>query len=214
VFEKSLKKFFDEFLALEKAFEEEKQQKQELKTVLDEIVKEIEQKAPLLVSLKQENTQLRTLNDDLGGQKTLLGIELQKCRVQNDETFRQLRRFQSENAKLVQSVEDLSKQVQNLLFFELEYSFENVKLQLQTSQNALESEKKEKKQEELSKTKIQEMLLKKQTLFEEVSKQKHALEMQKDQFFMEEHTLASENAFLKTQEKRFLEENLSLKMEN
>ncbi len=214
MFEKSLKKFFDEFLALEKAFEEEKQQKQELKTVLDEIVKEIEQKAPLLVSLKQENTQLRTLNDDLGGQKTLLGIELQKCRVQNDETFRQLRRFQSENAKLVQSVEDLSKQVQNLLFFELEYSFENVKLQLQTSQNALESEKKEKKQEELSKTKIQEMLLKKQTLFEEVSKQKHALEMQKDQFFMEEHTLASENAFLKTQEKRFLEENLSLKMEN
>ncbi len=66
--------------------------------------------------LKQENTQLRTLNDDLSGQKTLLGMELQKCRVRNDETLRQLRRFQSENAKLVQSVEDLSKQVQNLLF--------------------------------------------------------------------------------------------------
>ncbi|KAK6990642.1 nucleoprotein TPR [Biomphalaria glabrata] len=111
----SLTQIYNEYVQATEALSEEREENKRLNSYLEQILQEIEEKAPLLK--KQREDYETTLNnlDQLTSQLDSAMLECEKLRADADDMRRRYGHIQRECTKYQQTSNDLSKQVHHLL---------------------------------------------------------------------------------------------------
>ncbi|XP_025109062.1 nucleoprotein TPR-like isoform X2 [Pomacea canaliculata] len=111
----TLTEIYSSYVQAVENLEQQKEENERLSSYLDQIVQEIEDKAPLLKKQREDyETALQTL-DQLTPKLDSAMLECEKMRAECDDTKRRSSFFQRENVRLQQQNADLSRQVRYLV---------------------------------------------------------------------------------------------------
>ncbi|GLD98853.1 hypothetical protein PINS_up007571 [Pythium insidiosum] len=118
----SSKELYDQILQLEASLRDEQEEKEKLRIYMDRIVKELHEKAPMILSLKLEHERAVASHAQVSERLEVCMQELEQCRVRESKAYSEKTKLEHKSEALAKSVEDLSRQVQHLLFRSHEHS--------------------------------------------------------------------------------------------
>lgn len=112
----SPKQMFDHIVELEKSLQEERSEKDKLHAYMDRIVKEVQEKSPIIQGLRLDHDRAVASNTQLSEQLEVCMQELSKSKSKQTLALKEKQSYEKKCESLAQSVDDLSRQVQHLLF--------------------------------------------------------------------------------------------------
>ncbi|KAL3669066.1 hypothetical protein V7S43_005450 [Phytophthora oleae] len=110
------KQMYDHIVELEEALQAERSEKDKLQLYMDRIVKEVQEKAPVLMGLRLDHERTVASHTQLSERLEQTMQELAKSKSNEKQAWKEKTAFKKKCESLAQSVEDLSRQVQHLLF--------------------------------------------------------------------------------------------------
>ncbi|CAI5709467.1 unnamed protein product [Peronospora destructor] len=110
------KQMYDHIVELEEALQVERNERERLQLFLDRIVKEVQEKAPVLMGLRLEHERTVASHTQLSERLEQCMHELTKSRNNEQHAWKEKIAFEKKCKSLGKSVDDLSRQVQHLLF--------------------------------------------------------------------------------------------------
>ncbi|TMW61234.1 hypothetical protein Poli38472_013697 [Pythium oligandrum] len=110
------KKMYDHIVELENSLREERDEKEKLQIYMDRIVKEVHEKAPMIMSLKLEHERAVASHSQVSERLEACMQELTKYRSRERQAWSEKQSYEKKCESLAKSVDDLSRQVQHLLF--------------------------------------------------------------------------------------------------
>ncbi|KAG7395652.1 hypothetical protein PHYBOEH_003371 [Phytophthora boehmeriae] len=110
------KQMYDHIVELEEALQAERNEKDKLQLYMDRIVKEVQEKAPVLMGLRLDHERTVASHTQLSERLDHCMQELAKSKSNEQEALKEKTTFEKKCESLAQSVDDLSRQVQHLLF--------------------------------------------------------------------------------------------------
>lgn len=112
----TLTQIYSEYVNLSESLQAEKNENERLKSYLNELVSEIEEKAPILNRQKQEyEDAMKTINT-LSAQLENSMMDYEVLKSKSEDSIKKYNMVASENGRLKQDVNDLSRQVSVLLY--------------------------------------------------------------------------------------------------
>lgn len=111
----SLTQIYSEYVNLSEELQNEKQENQRLKTYVNEIVNDIEAKAPILKRQRQEHEEDKQTIGTLTTQLENAMMDYEVLKSKSEDSIKKYNAVASENVRLRQDVSDLSRQVTVLL---------------------------------------------------------------------------------------------------
>ncbi|KAI9909866.1 hypothetical protein PsorP6_010014 [Peronosclerospora sorghi] len=112
----TLKQMYDHILELEETLQAERTEKDKLLLYMDRINKEVQKKAPVWMGLRLDLERTTASHTQVSERLERYMQELAKTKRKEQEAFKEKKTLEKKCEALCQSVEDLSKQVQHLLF--------------------------------------------------------------------------------------------------
>lgn len=106
----------DRVVALEESLRDERSEKDKLQAYMDRIVREVQEKAPILMGLRLDHERAVASHAHVTERLERCTQQLATSKRQEERAWREKRAFESKCASLTQTVDDLSRQVQHLLF--------------------------------------------------------------------------------------------------
>ncbi|CAI5713702.1 unnamed protein product [Peronospora effusa] len=110
------KQMYDHIVELEEALQAERNEREKLQLYLDRIVKEVQEKAPVLMGLRLEHERTVASHTQLSERLEQCMQELTKSKNNEQHAWKEKIAFEKKCNSLGKSVDDLSRQVQHLLF--------------------------------------------------------------------------------------------------
>ncbi|KAI9916664.1 hypothetical protein PsorP6_017902 [Peronosclerospora sorghi] len=110
------KQMYDHILELEETLQAERTEKDKLQLYMDRILKEVQEKAPVLMGLRLDLERTIASHTQVSERLEQCMQELAKSKSNEQEAFKEKKTLEKKCETLRQSVDDLSKQVQHLLF--------------------------------------------------------------------------------------------------
>ncbi|CAH0473243.1 unnamed protein product [Peronospora belbahrii] len=110
------KKMYDQIVELEEMLQAERNEKDKLQLYMDRIVKEVQEKAPILMGLRLEHERTVASHTQVSERLEQCMQELAKSKNNEQHAWKEKIAFEKKCKSLGQSVDDLSRQVQHLLF--------------------------------------------------------------------------------------------------
>ncbi len=111
----TLTQIYSEYVNLAESLQNEKNETQRLKTYISEVVKEIEEKAPVLKRQKMEYEEGVKTIDNLTNQLENAMMDYEVLKSKSEDSIKKYNLVSSENIRLKQDCNDLSRQVTVLL---------------------------------------------------------------------------------------------------
>ncbi|RLN67778.1 hypothetical protein BBJ28_00001062 [Nothophytophthora sp. Chile5] len=112
----SPKQMYDHIVELEEALQSERNGKDKLQLYMDRIVKEVQEKAPILMGLRLDHERAVASHTQMSERLEQCMQELSKSKSKEQQAWKDKHAFEKKCESLAQSVDDLSRQVQHLLF--------------------------------------------------------------------------------------------------
>lgn len=122
----SPKQMYDHIVELEETLREERTEKEKLQLYMDRIVKEVQEKAPIIMGLRLEHERAVASHTQMSERLEVCMQELAKCKSKEEHAWKEKHTFAKKCESLSQTVDDLSRQVQHLLFRSQESRTERV----------------------------------------------------------------------------------------
>ncbi|KAF1786191.1 Aldolase-type TIM barrel [Phytophthora cactorum] len=110
------KQMYDHIVELEETLQAERSEKDKLQLYMDRIVKEVQEKAPVLMGLRLDHERTVASHTQLSERLEHCMQELAKSKSNEQQAWKEKNAFEKKCESLAQSVDDLSRQVQHLLF--------------------------------------------------------------------------------------------------
>ncbi|KAF4316503.1 hypothetical protein BBO99_00008486 [Phytophthora kernoviae] len=110
------KQMYDHIVELEETLQSERNEKDKLQLYMDRIVKEVQEKAPVLMGLRLDHERTVASHTQLSERLDHCMQELAKSKSNEQLSLKEKNAFEKKCESLAQSVDDLSRQVQHLLF--------------------------------------------------------------------------------------------------
>lgn len=110
------KQMYDRIVELEETLQAERSEKEKLQLYMDRIVKEVQEKAPVLMGLRLDHERTVASHTQLSERLEQCMHELTKSKHNEQQARNEKSAFEKKCESLAQSVDDLSRQVQHLLF--------------------------------------------------------------------------------------------------
>ncbi|KAF4140634.1 TPR/MLP1/MLP2-like protein [Phytophthora infestans] len=110
------KQMYDHIVELEETLQAERSEKDKLQLYMDRIVKEVQEKAPVLMGLRLDHERTVASHTQLSERLEHCMQELAKSKSNEQQAWKEKTAFEKKCESLAQSVDDLSRQVQHLLF--------------------------------------------------------------------------------------------------
>ncbi|KAK1937933.1 Peroxisomal (S)-2-hydroxy-acid oxidase GLO5 [Phytophthora citrophthora] len=110
------KQMYDHIVELEETLQAERSEKDKLQLYMDRIVKEVQEKAPVLMGLRLDHERTVASHTQLSERLEQVMHELAKSKSNEQHAWKEKTTFEKKCESLAQSVDDLSRQVQHLLF--------------------------------------------------------------------------------------------------
>jgi nucleoprotein TPR len=110
------KQMYDHIVELEETLQAERNEKDKLQLYMDRIVKEVQEKAPVLMGLRLDHERTVASHTQLSEKLDHYMQELAKSKANEKQAWKEKTAFEKKCESLAQSVDDLSRQVQHLLF--------------------------------------------------------------------------------------------------
>ncbi|KAG1684902.1 hypothetical protein DVH05_010168 [Phytophthora capsici] len=110
------KQMYDHIVELEETLQAERSEKDKLQLYMDRIVKEVQEKAPVLMGLRLDHERTVASHTQLSERLEQVMQELAKSKSNEQHAWKEKTTFEKKCDSLAQSVDDLSRQVQHLLF--------------------------------------------------------------------------------------------------
>ncbi|KAJ8535251.1 hypothetical protein ON010_g13487 [Phytophthora cinnamomi] len=110
------KQMYDHIVELEETLQAERSEKDKLQLYMDRIVKEVQEKAPVLMGLRLDHERTVASHTQLSERLEQCMQELAKSKSNEQHAWKEKTAFEKKCESLAQSVDDLSRQVQHLLF--------------------------------------------------------------------------------------------------
>uniref|UniRef100_H3H197 Uncharacterized protein n=1 Tax=Phytophthora ramorum TaxID=164328 RepID=H3H197_PHYRM len=110
------KQMYDHIVELEETLQAERNEKDKLQMYMDRIVKEVQEKAPVLMGLRLDHERTVASHTQLSERLDHCMQELAKSKSNEQHAWKEKTVFEKKCESLAQSVDDLSRQVQHLLF--------------------------------------------------------------------------------------------------
>ncbi|KAI9918477.1 hypothetical protein PsorP6_011504 [Peronosclerospora sorghi] len=110
------KQMYDHILELEETLQAERTEKDQLQVYMERILKEVQEKAPVLKGLRLDLERTIASHTQVSERLEKCMQELAKSKSNEQEAFKEKKTLEKKCETLRQSVDDLSKQVQHLLF--------------------------------------------------------------------------------------------------
>ncbi|KAE8995903.1 hypothetical protein PF011_g16125 [Phytophthora fragariae] len=110
------KQMYDHIVELEETLQAERSEKDKLQLYMDRIVKEVQEKAPVLMGLRLDHERTVASHTQLSERLEQCMQELAKSKSNEQLAWKEKTVFEKKCESLAQSVDDLSRQVQHLLF--------------------------------------------------------------------------------------------------
>lgn len=112
----SAKQMVDNIVELEKSLQDERAEKEKLQLYMDRIVKEVQEKTPIIMGLRLDHERAIESHTVLSERFEVCKQELTKSRAKEAQAWKEKQTYEKKCESLAQSVDDLSRQVQHLLF--------------------------------------------------------------------------------------------------
>ena len=111
----TLTQIYSEYVNLTESFQNEKKENERLKSYINELVRDIHEKAPIMIRQKQEYEESVKTNNNLTEQleKAMMDYEILKSK--SEDSIKKYNLIYSENVRLKQDVNDFSRQITVLL---------------------------------------------------------------------------------------------------
>jgi nucleoprotein TPR len=111
----SLTQIYSEHVNLSETLQQEKKENERLKSYIDELVRDIEEKAPTMIRQKQEyEDSVKTINNLTEQlEKSMMDFEVLKSK--SEDSIKKFNLVTSENMRLKQDIQDFSRQITVLL---------------------------------------------------------------------------------------------------
>ncbi|TYZ67682.1 hypothetical protein PybrP1_003838 [[Pythium] brassicae (nom. inval.)] len=106
----------DHVVELEAALRDERAEKEKLQAYMDRIVREVQEKAPIIMGLRLDHERAVASHAQMTERLERCTQQLATSKRQEERAWSEKRAFESKCASLAQTVDDLSRQVQHLLF--------------------------------------------------------------------------------------------------
>ncbi|GMF16309.1 unnamed protein product [Phytophthora fragariaefolia] len=110
------KQMYDHLVELEETLQAERNEKDKLQLYMDRIVKEVQEKAPVLMGLRLDHERTVASHTQLSERLEQCMQELAKSKSNEQQAWKEKTTLEKKCESLAQSVDDLSRQVQHLLF--------------------------------------------------------------------------------------------------
>ncbi|DBA02235.1 TPA: hypothetical protein N0F65_007645 [Lagenidium giganteum] len=110
------KQLLDQVVELEQKLREERDDKDRVQLYMERIVKEINEKAPILTGLRLDHERAVAAQTQLSERLEVCMQELAKSKSRESQAWKEKQTYENKCRSLAQSVDDLSRQVQHLLF--------------------------------------------------------------------------------------------------
>jgi nucleoprotein TPR len=110
------KQMLDHIVELEKTLQEERGEKEKLQLYMDRIVKEVQEKTPIIMRLRIDHERAISSQTQLSERLEICMQELSKSKSNEKQARKEKQTYEKKCESLAQSVDDLSRQVQHLLF--------------------------------------------------------------------------------------------------
>ncbi|ETK71412.1 hypothetical protein F441_21833 [Phytophthora nicotianae CJ01A1] len=110
------KQMYDHIVELEETLQAERSEKDKLQLYMDRIVKEVQEKAPVLMGLRLDHERTVASHTQLSERLEHCMQELAKSKSHEQQAWNEKTAFEKKCESLAQTVDDLSRQVQHLLF--------------------------------------------------------------------------------------------------
>lgn len=110
------KQMLDHIVELEKTLQEERGEKEKLQLYMDRIVKEVQEKTPIIMRLRIDHERAIASQTQLSERLEVCMQELSKSKSNEKQARKEKQTYEKKCESLAQSVDDLSRQVQHLLF--------------------------------------------------------------------------------------------------
>ncbi|GMF24746.1 unnamed protein product [Phytophthora lilii] len=110
------KQMYDHIVELEETLQAERNEKDKLQMYMDRIVKEVQEKAPVLMGLRLDHERTVASHTQLSERLEQCMQELAKSKSNEQQAWKEKTAYEKKCESLAQSVDDLSRQVQHLLF--------------------------------------------------------------------------------------------------
>uniref|UniRef100_K3X5B0 Uncharacterized protein n=1 Tax=Globisporangium ultimum (strain ATCC 200006 / CBS 805.95 / DAOM BR144) TaxID=431595 RepID=K3X5B0_GLOUD len=112
----SPKQMYDHIVELEETLREERTEKEKLQLYMDRIVKEVQEKAPIIMGLRLDHERAVASHTQMSERLEVCMQELAKSKSKEEHAWKEKHAFEKKCESLSQTVDDLSRQVQHLLF--------------------------------------------------------------------------------------------------
>ncbi|KAF1325618.1 Nuclear mitotic apparatus protein, partial [Globisporangium splendens] len=112
----SPKQMYDHIVELEETLREERTEKERLQLYMDRIVKEVQEKAPIIMGLRLDHERAVASHTQMSERLEVCMQELAKSKNKEEHAWKEKHAFEKKCESLSQTVDDLSRQVQHLLF--------------------------------------------------------------------------------------------------
>lgn len=112
----SPKQMYDHIVELEETLRDERTEKEKLQLYMDRIVKEVQEKAPIIMGLRLDHERAVASHAQMTERLEVCVQELTKSKSKETHAWKEKRAFEKKCESLAQNVDDLSRQVQHLLF--------------------------------------------------------------------------------------------------
>ncbi|KAG7378321.1 hypothetical protein PHYPSEUDO_010247 [Phytophthora pseudosyringae] len=110
------KQMYDHIVELEETLQAERSEKDKLQIYMDRIVKEVQEKAPVLMGLRLDHERTVASHTQLSERLEQCMQELAKSKSHEQQAWKEKTALEKKCESLARSVDDLSRQVQHLLF--------------------------------------------------------------------------------------------------
>ncbi|CEG37874.1 nuclear mitotic apparatus [Plasmopara halstedii] len=110
------KQMFDHIVELEETLQAERKEKEKLQIYMDRIVKEVQEKAPVLMALRLDHERTVASHTQLSERLEHCMHELVKSKHNEQQAWNEKSALEKKCESFAQSMDDLSRQVQHLLF--------------------------------------------------------------------------------------------------
>lgn len=122
----SPKQMYDHIVDLEETLRDERTEKEKLQLYMDRIVKEVQEKAPIIMGLRLDHERAVASHAQMTERLEVCMQELTKSKSKEELAWKEKRAFEKKCESLAQNVDDLSRQVQHLLFRSQESRVERI----------------------------------------------------------------------------------------
>ena len=111
----TLKDMYDRVVKAEEALRKETKAKQEMELYMNQIIKDINEKAPLIVGQRMDYERALASHDQVSQRLDIAMRELSKARHRENQAIEVQEKLEKDNKTLTNQVSDLARQVQHLL---------------------------------------------------------------------------------------------------